>query len=181
MVKNRSALSALGALMLAGCDLPANREVEFAGDEISKAAELKSSRVNREGFAVLANDALTATIELPEGKVIRFARVGYRAFGANAVNVVVAEADGLVPRIASCTAVGPPNFQSEAPLGHHFQPTLLDLKDAVRRANEILEEVQFWPHCPQSWEVQDKFGANYRYCAHRVDAPAEPPRPTGCS
>ena len=154
--------------------------MEFAGAEIANAAELKASRVDRGNFALLANDGLTASIELPDGKVIRFARVGYKSFGANAVNVVVAEADGLVPRLASCTGVAFPNFHRDGALGHHFQPTLIDIKDAVRRAREVLEEIQFWPECPQSWEVQDKFGTNYRYCAHRTGAPADPPRPAGC-
>lgn len=173
-------IAPVALLFVAACDLPSTREMEFAGAEIGKAAELEASRVDRENFALLANDGLTASIELADGKVIRFARVGYRSFGSNAINVVIAEADGLVPRLASCSGVAFPNFHREAALGHHFQPTLIDIKDAIRRSREVLEEIQFWPECPQSWEVQDKFGANYRYCAHRKDAAADPPRPTGC-
>lgn len=167
-------------VLSAGCSVPASREREFAAEQIAKAAELKSSQVEREGFAVLADDGLMASVEMSDGKVIRFARVGYNSFGSNASNVVVAEAGGLVPRIASCGGVAFPNFHREGALGHHFQPTLIDVTDAVRRSREVLEEVQFWPACPQSWEVQDKFGANYRYCAHRKDAPADPPRPSTC-
>jgi hypothetical protein len=85
-----------------------------------------------------------------------------------------------VPRIASCNGVSFPNFHRDAPLGHHFQPTLIDIGDALERSGELLEEIQFWPECPQSWEVQDKRGVNYRYCARKTDATDDPPRPTDC-
>ena len=163
------------------CELPANREVEFASSEIGKGAEIRASRVEKtESFALLASDTLIATVELRDGELIRFARVGYKSFGPNAVNVVIFEADGLVPRIASCAGVGFPNFHRGAPLGHHFQPSLIDVNEAVRRSGEVLEEIQFWPQCPQSWEVQDKRGVNYRYCVRRKDAIDEPPRPASC-
>jgi hypothetical protein len=112
---------------------------------------------------------------------MRFERLGHDAFGPNAVNVVVAEAGGLVPLVASCAGVAPPNFHREAPLGHHFQPTLIDVKDAVTRSAEVLEEVQFWPRCPSSWQVQDRRGVNFRYCARRKDDTTEPPRPDVCT
>jgi hypothetical protein len=143
-------------------------------------SELRQVSVGCESV-LLAGDGLCADVVTAEGKSLRFERLGFNAFGRNAANVVVAEADGWVPRMASCSGVAAPNFHSEAALGHHFQPTLLDLSDAVKRSQEVLEEIQFWPECPQSWEVQDKFGARYRYCAHRKGAPAEPPRPSGCA
>jgi hypothetical protein len=161
--------------------LPANREVQFASSEITKGVELKSSRVERtDSYKLLASDTLVASVELRDGDIIRFESVGYKSFGPNAVNIVISEADGLVPRIASCDAVSFPNFHRDAPLGHHFQPTLIDVNEAVRRSGEVLEEIQFWPQCPQSWEVQDKRAVNYRYCARRKDAADEPPRPESC-
>ena len=96
------------------------------------------------------------------------------------MNVFVGKAGGFVPRIASCARVGPPNFHRASPLGHHFHPTLIDIKDAVFRYRDVMEEVEFWPQCPQSWEVQDKHGENFRYCARRDGATEEPPRPAGC-
>ena len=158
---------------------PAGRERAHADETLRGMPEVQQVSVGCEGV-LLASNALCADVVTSEKKAIRFERVGFKSFGANATNVVVAEADGWVPRIATCDGVGPPNFHREAPLGHHFQPTLIDIKDAVTRSSEVLEEVQFWPQCPQSWEVQDKFGVNYRYCAHRRDAPADPPRPAGC-
>ena len=164
-----------------GCELPSNSEVEFASSEIGKGADLKASRIEKtNSFALLASDTLIATVELRDGELIRFARVGFKSFGPNAINVVISEADGLVPRIASCNGLGFPNFHRGAPLGHHFQPSLIDVNDAVRRSGEVLEEIQFWPECPQSWEVQDKRGLNYRYCVRRKDSTEEPPRPSDC-
>ncbi len=169
------------ALAVACGRLPANREVQFASLEIGKGADLKSSHVERiESYSLLPSDTLIAAVELRDGEMIRFASVGYKSFGPNAVNVVISEADGLVPRIASCDSVSFPNFHRDAPLGHHFQPTLIDVNEAVRRSGEVLEEIQFWPQCPQSWEVQDRRGMNYRYCARRKAAAEEPPRPADC-
>ena len=168
-------------VITAACELPSNGEVEFASGEIGKGADIKASRVEKtNSYALLASDTLIATVELRDGELIRFARVGFKSFGPNAINVVISEADGLVPRIASCNGVGFPNFHHGAPLGHHFQPPLIDVNEAVRRSGEVLEEIQFWPQCPQSWEVQDKQGVNYRYCARRKDAAEEPPRPSRC-
>jgi hypothetical protein len=123
---------------------------------------------------------LCADVVIRDGesrRSLRFERLGFHSFGPNATNVVVAEAGGLVPRIRSCTGVGPPNFHRQAALGEHFQPPLIDVKEAVTRAREIVEEVQFWPRCPMSWDVQDRRGVNYRYCARTKTETTEPPRP----
>jgi hypothetical protein len=132
------------------------------------------------GGTVLASDSLCADVYFNDGTTLRFDRIGFRAFGATAVNIFVAGAGSLVPRIASCDGVGPPNFHREGPLGHHFAPTLIDVKEAVNRHREVLEEIQYWPECPQHWEVQDKRGNNYRYCARKKAATEEPPRPAAC-
>jgi len=129
---------------------------------------------------VLASDAHKATFEFHERGPLAFERLGYNSFGSTAVNIVVVEASGLVPRVASCEGIGPPNFHREAPFGHHFHPTLIDVKEAVSRHRELLEEIEFWPRCAQYWEVQDKRGQNYRYCARKKDATEEPPRPEDC-
>lgn len=164
-----------------GCGLPAHREVQFASSEIGKGVELKSSRVEpTASYRLLASDTLSAVVELRDGEIIRFANVGYNSFGPNAVNIVISEADGLVPRVASCSGVSFPNFHRDAPLGEHFQPTLFDVNDAVKRSGEVLEEVQYWPRCPMSWDVQDKRGVNYRYCARKKGETTEPPRPEPC-
>jgi hypothetical protein len=73
-----------------------------------------------------------------------------------------------------------PNIQGDAALGHHLQPPLIDLEEAISRVGELLEEINYWPRCPMSWEVQDKRGVNYRYCARKKDDNTDPPRPPGC-
>ena len=123
-------------------------------------------------------DVLEITTE--EGKSVRFERTTSGSYGPRATNVIVGEADGLEPRVASCTAVAPANFHRDAPLGHHFQPELIDLKEALSRTREIVEEVSYWPRCPMSWDVQDKRGVNYRYCARKKGETVEPPRPDDC-
>jgi hypothetical protein len=166
-----------------GCSYtPAGRERAHAYDTLRAMQEVVEVTVGCEG-AVLASDGLCADVvtrvdESP--RLLRFERVGFGSFGSNATNIVVSEAAGLVPRIASCTTVGAPNFHREAALGEHFQPSLIDLKEAVTRSREIIEEVQYWPRCPMSWDVQDKRGVNYRYCARKQDDTTEPPRPTNC-
>ncbi len=148
-------------------------------NQIAEVEGIPSSQVEC-AAGVLAGDRITATLGFESGATLRFEKLGYHAFGANAVNIIVTEAGGLVPRVASCSGIAPPNFHRESVLGHHFAPTLIDVKEALSRHREVLEEVQYWPQCPQSWDVQDKRGHNYRYCARRKGAQDEPPRPANC-
>jgi hypothetical protein len=129
---------------------------------------------------VFANDGLCADVTFNDDLSIKFERVGVNSFGSKAAHVIVAEASGLVPRVASCDGVGPPNFHRDAPLGHHFHPPLISLQNAVLRYHEVLEEVEFWPQCPQYWEMQDHRGVNYRYCSRASGNAAEPPAPERC-
>jgi hypothetical protein len=133
------------------------------------------------GGSLLANDGLCTDVVMRDGARVRFERVGFNAFGGTAINVFVAAANALVPRVATCAGIGPPNFHRNTPLGHHFHPTLIDVKDAASRYRDVVEEVEFWPQCPQFWEVQDRQGANYRYCARLQASADEPPRPQNCS
>jgi hypothetical protein len=184
----QGAYSAYGAyglvlvlVLFIGCSYtPAGRERAHVYEMLRAIPEVTQVSVGCEG-AMFATDSLCADVITKEGAELRFERVGAKSFSSSAVNVVVAEASGLVPRVASCTDVGPANFHHDAALGHHFSPTLLDIKDAVTRSGDVLEEIQYWPRCPMSWEVQDKRGVNYRYCAHKKDAPANPPKPQGCA
>lgn len=130
--------------------------------------------------AVFASNSLCATVVFRDGNHIRFERIGANAFGASALNVVVGQVNALVPRLATCDGVAAPNLHRSAALGHHFRPPLADLKEAVRRHREIAKEIQYWPECPQFWEVQDVFGERYRYCARKQQANDDPPRPADC-
>lgn len=163
-----------------GCAyLPGRQEMERASQAIGTVDGVVMVNVGC-GGSLLASDEWCADVVMKDGYRLRFEHVGFNSFGATAVNVVVGKASGLVPRVASCHGISPPNFHRSSPLGHHFHPTLIDVKDAVHRYREVLEEVEFWPQCPLYWEVQDKRGENFRYCTRRDGATEEPPKPTGC-
>jgi hypothetical protein len=175
------AIGAGAVCLLMSCSyLPAGRERAHVEEMLRAEPGIVGVEIDC-GSAVLAGDRLCVDVTADDGARIRFERVGFNSMGATAVNVIVAEAAGLVPRIASCAGVTAPNIHREGPLGHHFSPSLIDLKEAVTRRREVLEEIQYWPQCPQFWDVQDKRGQNYRYCARRRDATDEPPRPANCS
>ena len=132
------------------------------------------------GTAVFAGDQLCAHVVMSDGAKLRFSRLGFNSFGTTAKNIVIDEAGGLVPRVASCSGTSSPNFQRDSVLGHHFRPPLIDVNEAVRRYREVAKLVQYWPECPQFWEVQDRSGQNFRYCARKKGAAEQPPRPTDC-
>jgi hypothetical protein len=164
----------------AGCSvLPANRECEYVNSQLSGIAQVKTVHIECP-TGLLANDGIGARLEMNDGSVLKFERLGFNAFDANAINVVLAEASGLMPRIASCGGVAAPNFHRDAPLGQHLRPTLIDTKEAVSRYRELQEEVEYWPQCPQYYEVEDSRGARFRYCARKPDATEEPARPDNC-
>lgn len=138
-----------------------------------------SSRTREsEGQFAAPIDAIRITTD--DGESLRFDGTSSGSFGPKATRILVSEADGLEPRVASCSGISVANFHRDAPLGHHFQPGLFDLKEAYTRTKEIVEEISYWPRCPMAWEVQDKRGANYRYCARKKGETTEPPRPAGC-
>jgi hypothetical protein len=173
-------LAWLAAMLVTSCSyLPAKRECAHVEQQLAGVELVKSTNVEC-GGGMLAGDGARARVEMHDGAVLILEHLGFNAFGSSATFIVVGEASGLVPRIASCEGVASPNFHREAALGHHFQPTLIDTKEAVSRYRELLEEVEFWPQCPQNWEVEDKRGARFRYCARRKDATEEPPRPGNC-
>jgi hypothetical protein len=171
-----------GALCaLAACSyLPASQERAHAMMMLQSVEGVTQVTIGCEG-GVFAGDGLCADVVFEDGAALRFERVGYDSFGPTAVNVIVSQAGGLVPRVASCSGIMSPNFHRGGALGHHFAPTLIDVKEAASRRREVMEEVQYWPQCPQHWEVQDNRGQNFRYCARRSNATEEPPKPDRCS
>jgi len=165
---------------LSGCTvLPAQQERARTEAILSNLKDVVLADVEC-GSRVFAGDELCASVIMKDGAKIHFSHLGFNAFGAAAVFVVVDEAGGLIPRVASCDGLSPPNFHRSSPLGHHFRPALIDVRDAVSRHREVLTEVEWWPQCPQYWEVADRIGARYRYCARRRGAMEEPPKPANC-
>jgi hypothetical protein len=176
----RGVLGCVGVWVLAGCSLlPAQRERDRAREIVTTVDSVVDVQLTC-GGGLLASDSHCLALTMKDGAKLTFDRVGFHSFGTAAVNVFVSEAAGLTPRIASCNGTGTPNFHRQSPLGHRFKPTLIDVKDAVFRYQEVLEEVTFWPECPQYWETQDRRGQNYRYCSRKKNATEEPPRPSHC-
>lgn len=178
------ALGATGAGLLGtlcvGCALiPAAQERELATHTLQGVPDVTMVTVGC-GGVFFASDSSCANVVMKDGARFEFERVGFNSFGSTAVNVVVGKAGRLEPRVASCSNVGPANFHRGGPLGHHFHPTLIDLKEAVTRYRDVLEEVEFWPQCPQFYDVQSRQGQRYRYCARLEGIQAEPPRPEPC-
>ncbi len=183
MVKGAGVRGCVGAgvlsLLVACSSLPGQREMDRTREVLATVDAVSEVHFTCAG-TLLASDRLCTDIVMKDGARLRFDRVGFNSFGSAATNVFVSKAGGLVPRMASCDGVRAPNFHRGSALGHHFHPTLIDVKDAVFRYREVLQELEFWPHCPQSWDVQDKLGKNFRYCARREGATDEPPKPRGC-
>ena len=174
----------MSALFGAACELPATREQREAQQQLEAVPGV--SRVNvacNDNFSAASD--LCAEVALSDGTLLRFAGLGHRSFGSTASTVLVAEAGGRSPRVVSCSDQGQPrvadaaDFHRSGAFGHHLKPTILDVPDAVRRRKEIIVQLQFWPECPQFWEVDSRDGAHHRYCAHPagVEFPAPPPHP----
>jgi hypothetical protein len=88
----------------------------------------------------------------------------------------VIEAGGRVPLVVSCDArVAVADVDRSGLFGHHFTPALDGVSGAIQRYREVVEELEFWPQCPQFWELQEEGGPRYRYCARAPRTAAEPP------
>ena len=177
-LRSLACLWCLGALAACGY-LPASRECAYVRQQLGAISQLKSSQVEC-AAGLFANDGVTARVEMNDGSVLEFERLGFNAFSSNATSIVLAQASGLRPRVASCDGVASPNFHRDAALGPHLRPTLIDTKEAVSRYRELQEEVEFWPQCPQYYEVENRVGARFHYCARKPSATDEPPRPDNC-
>ena len=89
-------------LVLSGCSyLPAQREKDRAAFLLKSIDSVSEVHLSC-GGGVLASDSLCAEVLTKDGAKLRFDHVGFNSFGSTATNVFVAEAGGLVPRVASC-------------------------------------------------------------------------------
>ena len=113
--------------LLIGCAaLPANQERDLVARSLEAMTDVTLVNIGC-GGSVLATNTVCADVVMKDGARFRFERAGLDSFGSTATNVVVAKAGPLEPRVASCAGVGPPNFHRSGALGHHFNPTLLDV------------------------------------------------------
>ena len=71
-------------------------------------------------------------------RALRFDHVGFNSFGSTAVNVVVAKPASWCRAWRRAPASARRISIAKSALGHHFRPTLIDVKDAVGRHREVL-------------------------------------------
>jgi len=127
-----------------------------------------------------SNAGVCAAVTMTDGAVLRFAGLGFQSFGPVPSRVRLVEASGRVPLIVSCEArVTVADLDRSGLFGHHFTPALDGVRDAIHRYQEVAEELEFWPQCPQFWELQGEGGPRYRYCAHAAGRGADAP-PAAC-
>ncbi|OFW37384.1 MAG: hypothetical protein A3J29_10715 [Acidobacteria bacterium RIFCSPLOWO2_12_FULL_67_14b] len=167
-----------------GCTRPGVREQEFVRAQLGAMPGVDQVRVSCNDRFWSAGSDVCASVSMRDGTALTFLAVGYQSFGPSPSRVRVAEAGGRTPRVVPCepgaAGAGASAFADidrGGLLGHHFSPPISGVADALRRHQEVIEELEFWPQCPQFWELQDKQGITYRYCAHAARAPADSPLP----
>jgi len=176
--------SAVLVAFLAAMTLPAcGREQRFVRDSLAALPGVGSVDALSCGeHGPFPGEGVCATVAMTDDAVLRFAGLGFGSFGPVPSSVRVIEAGGRVPLIVSCdarTAVA--DVDRSGLFGHHFTPALDGISDAIQRYRDVVEELEFWPQCPQFWELASEQRTTYRYCAHAPNKPAEaPPRPSGC-
>lgn len=163
----------LAALSLAAC----GREERFVRDHITAMPGV--TRVDAASCDdAVPNDGVCATVVMSDGAVLRFAGLKFDSFGPVPSRVGLVEAGGRSPLIVSCDAlVAVADVDRAGLFGHHFSPALGGVTDAIRRHRDVVEELEFWPECPQFWELPQEPGPRFRYCAHRAGAAPELPPP----
>lgn len=162
--------------LAAGCTTAGVREREFVRQNLAIIPLVESVRAACSTAVLFAGGDVCATVAMGEGSVLQFGALGYHSFGPVPSRVRLETAGGRTPLVVSC------NSQSlfaeigrDGLFGHHFSPGLDDVAMAIRRRREVIEEMEFWPQCPQFWEMQPKGGPRYRYCAQATGATPEPP------
>jgi hypothetical protein len=161
------------------CSFSSWREEQFVRGQLESIPGVDDVQIGCGASPASAEDGACATITLRDGSVIRFLDLGYSSFGPAPSRVRLAEAGGRAPLIVSCAARWDiADVDRSGLFGHHFTPAMDGVTAALRRHHEVVEELEFWPQCPQFWEIQPAAGPVYRYCAHATGAtPEPPPRP----
>jgi hypothetical protein len=174
--------SAVLVVCLAAVSLPAcGREQRFVRDSLAALPGVgQVDTVSCGDNEQSPDNGVCATVAMTDGAVLRFAELGFGSFGPVPSRVRVVEAGGRVPLVVSCDArVTVADVDRTGLFGHHFTPALDGVRDAIQRYREVVEELEFWPQCPQFWELQGEAATRYRYCAHAAGRGAEAP-PAAC-
>lgn len=175
------ALVVVAACLAGGCTLAGPREEEFVRQNLGIVTGVKSVEVGCGSGWITAKGDVCATVTLDTGARLQFVDVGYKSFGSAPSPVRLAGAGGRSPLVVSCESQsGVAGLERSGLFGHHFTPALEAVPEAVRRGRDVIEELEFWPQCPQFWEVAGSTGVTYRYCAHATGGTVEPP-PLPCA
>lgn len=179
MVTRLSALAWLVAFMPSACMLSVEREKQFVREKLEGIAGVKTVSVSCGANGFPRSD-ICATVAMADGAELKFFGLGYRSFGAGSPGVFLSAAGGRSPLVVSCDgSAGSVAVDRAGLVGHHFSPPIDDVSAALRRHRDLIEELEFWPQCPQFWEVASERGTTYRYCAHASVSAGEPP-PAPC-
>ncbi|MDP2319637.1 MAG: hypothetical protein Q8O42_09905 [Acidobacteriota bacterium] len=158
------------------CTLAGPREEAFVRGRLARIEGVASVDVSCGSGWLTPKGDVCVTVVTKTGKQLRFQDVGYDSFGSAPSRVRLLAAGGRSPLLVSCDAQWDfADIDRSSLFGHHFSPVIEAVPEAVRRAAEVVEELEFWPQCPQFWEVGGQQGTTFRYCAHKSGAPGEPP------
>lgn len=169
----------LGAGLCAAWTLACSREERFVRDHLERLPGVGEVQIGCGDAASSSGAGVCATVAMSDGASLRFMGLGFQSFGPVPSRVRVAAAGGFSPLVVSCDARAViADLDRSGLFGHHFSPALDGVADAIGRHREVIEEMEFWPRCPQFWELQEERGPVYRYCAHATRAARDsPPRP----
>jgi len=172
-------VAVVAAGLAAGCTLAGSREAEFVRANVATISGVKSVEASCASGWLSAKSDVCVTVAMTAGKELRFIGVGYHSFDAAPSRVRLTAAGGRSPLVVSCESQsGFADLDRSGLFGHHFSPAIEAVPEAILRSGDVVEELEFWPQCPQFWELASEQGTTYRYCAHASAKPAEvPPRP----
>jgi hypothetical protein len=167
---------AVAVTVTSACTLAGRREEASVREQLAALEGVASVEVScGSGWLTPKGDACV-TVTVSGGKQLRFQDVGYDSFGSAPSRVRLSRAGRLSPLVVSCdTQMSFADIDRSGLFGHHFSPVLEAVPEAVRRSAEVLEELEFWPQCPQFWELGGPQGTTYRYCAHASGVAGDPP------
>ncbi len=167
---------AIAAGSVSACTLAGPREEASVRERLAALEGVASVEVSCGSGWLSPKGDVCVTVVTDAGKQLRFGDVGYDSFGTAPSRVRLVAAGGQSPLVVSCDSQsGFADIDRSGLFGHHFSPAIEAVPEAVRRAAEVVEELEFWPQCPQFWEVGGRQGTTYRYCAHPAGVAGEPP------
>jgi hypothetical protein len=169
---------AVAVAVTSACTLAGRREEASVRERVAALEGVESVEVSCGSGWLTPKGDVCLTVTVNGGKQLRFEGVGYDSFASAPSRVRLSAAGGLSPLVVSCDSrSGFADIDRSGLFGHHFSPVIEAVPEAVRRSIDVVEELEYWPRCPQFWEVGGRQGTTYRYCAHASGVAGEPPPP----